>query len=190
MLNLKQSKLYIKLVAVLLLLSPTITRADLILTDNYYSLQYASFVVDSGSSSGLFKYSLGHKFTDTWATEVQIGIAPSPENADQVLVYGAYLRANIEFDEVSIYGLLGYAGSYAYDDTFGNSSEESVSFGAGVELYADKSFSLTAEYLQLLYTDDNKAYSFGLGYTYYFYDDDSRFNKNNQRIKSIRKHYR
>lgn len=176
----------------LLLLSVLTCRpvmADLILTGNYYSFQYSSLQLDNNVSTGLLKFNLGTKIDETWSYEGQLGLGTESNSNDGYITYGAYLRANKNFnDEFIVYGLAGLGGISNYGSN--STSDNSFSAGIGAEAIADKSFSLTVEVMQQVYTSELKAYSVGLGWTYYFYKDDSRFNKDKRRIKSIRKHYR
>lgn len=164
-------------------------KADLVLTGNYYSFQYASLQLDTNESTSIVKFNLGSKINETWAYEGQIGIGGKTSTNDDLMTYGLYMRANKNLhDEFIIYGLAGLGGIYNLGSD--SSSDSSFSAGIGAEAIADKSFSLTLEVMQQISTSNQKAFSVGVGWTYYFYKDDSRFNKDKRRIKSIRQYYR
>lgn len=127
-----------------------------------------------------------------YSYEGHIGIGTDFHRDDSIITYGGYLKANYPNDDEDViyYGLVGVGGVFHRSESLGNNSVASFSFGGGMELLADKTFSITLELLHVvdfkLNDNDYKLSSLGLGYTYYFHTDNSKFKKNRQRIKSIR----
>ena len=107
-----------------------------------------------------------------------------------IITYGGYGRVDKDFDGYKIYGLLGFGGIYAYQDDVDDVTESSFSYGAGIEIFGSKSVAITLEYLSVLDKSvdggDTTFSTFGAGFTYYFIEDKSYFNKNRNKIRSIR----
>ena len=107
-----------------------------------------------------------------------------------IATYGAYLRLGKDYGQYKPYGLIGFSGIYAYEDNVDNVSETSGSYGAGLEIFGSKDLAITFEYLRMIDKSvdggDSTFDAFGAGFTYYFTEDKSYFNKNRNKIRSIR----
>jgi len=192
---------HIKQTAILLLLAvaglSTPAVAEIDLTGLYSGLQYSSSEFKSviGNSkesveTGHIKAKLGKSINDILAVEGQFGLATNSNDKLGTLTYGAYLRAGKDFGQYKPYGLLGFSGYYSYADNEDSDSELGGSLGVGLEIFGSKDIALTFEYLRLMdKTIDGADVTFdtiGIGFTYYFTDDTSYFNKNRNKIRSIR----
>lgn len=172
--------------------------AELDLTGLYSGLQYSDstdeFKPDSGSSvkenRGHVKVKVGKLMNDIVAVEGQLGLTTNSTSSQGILTYGVYLRADKDYGQYKLYGLLGASGIYAYEDNVDSVSESSGSYGVGVEIFGSKNIAVTFEYLTLLDKSidggDLTFDTLGVGFTYYFTEDKSYFNKNRNKIDSIR----
>ncbi len=171
-------------------------QAEVDLSGTYYGLQYSNSKSISEDSSTKTEISYGHikakygwMMNDLISLEGQLGFTNAPDESDSLLVYGAYLRAGYDFGSYKLYGLLGIGGIYAYDSQ-DKESESSGSYGLGLEIFGSRDVAVTLEYLTVLNKSvdgtDLKFDSLGIGYSYYFSEEKSYFNKNRNKIKSIR----
>lgn len=170
--------------------------AENVLTGNYYGIQFANSngklennLVSTETSYGHIKGKYGRVLNDIVSLEGQLGFTNRPEGGDSLMVYGAYLRAGKNFGDYKLYGLLGFGVTYSYDAK-NKESESGGSYGLGLEVFGSKEVAITLEYLTVLNKSvdagDLTFDSLGIGYTYYFTEDKSYFNKNRNKIKSIR----
>ncbi len=193
--NLLSAARFLTLTLALIILSFS-AQAEIELTGSYYGIQFSNsnykLEYNSGSTEtgyGHLKGKYGWVMNDTVSLEGQLGFTNSPEGAESLMVYGAYLRAGKNFGDYKLYGLLGLGGIYSYDAE-NNESEAGGSYGLGLEILGSKEVAITLEYLTVLNKSvdagDLTFDSLGIGYTYYFVEDKSYFNKNRNKIKSIR----
>ncbi len=170
--------------------------AEIDLTGLYSGLQYSSTEFkadDSGStesaSNGHIKTKLGKFINENLSVEGQLGLTTNSNDKQGALTYGVYLRAGKDFGQYKPYGLIGLSGYYSYVGDF-SQSEAGGSLGAGVEIFGSKEISVTFEFLRLIDKTidgtDVTFDTFGLGFTYYFTEESSYFNKNRNKIRSIR----
>ena len=166
-------------------------------TGNYYGMQYSSStsVLETASGNiskgrGHFKGKLGHQLTDLLSVEGQAGFTTTSDFKDGLLTYGAYLKAEKKYSKYKLYGIAGLGGIYNYLDNEDSVSEAGFSYGIGFSLFATKTRSIDFEYVKVVDSDiegdDFSFETFGIGYTYFFYEDKSSFNKNTRRINRIR----
>jgi hypothetical protein len=179
-----------------LIMSSFSAMAENKLTGTYYGIQFANSNGKLENSLGTTETSYGHikgkygwVLNDVVSLEGQLGITNTPEGAESLMIYGAYLRAGKNFGDYKLYGLLGLGGIYSYDAD-DKESESGGSYGFGVEIFGSKQVAISLEYLVVLNKSvdagDLTFDSIGIGYSYYFSDDKSYFDKNRNKIKSIR----
>ena len=132
----------------------------------------------------------GYIFNSLLSVEGQLGMTTNSDQDKGVLSYGVYARLGKDLGQYKPYGLLGIGGFSAYQDQGNDISETGASYGAGIEIFGSKNLAVTFEYLRLIdKTIDDADVTFdtiGLGFTYYFVEDKSYFNKNRNKIRSIR----
>ncbi len=173
-------------------------RAELDLTGLYGGLQYSDskdeFESDTGGKTkenrGHIKLKIGKVQNKHFSAEGQLGLTTNSSTSLGIITYGAYARAQKDFGQYKIYGLIGLGGLFAYQDNVDDVSENGLSYGAGLEVFGSKNIAVTLEYVSLLNTSvtggDLTFDTFGVGFTYYFIEDKSYFNKNRNKIRSIR----
>ncbi len=159
-----------------------------------FSSSNAKFSDTGGSeeySSGHIKGKLGWILNDIMSVEGKLGMItknPDGDEVKDVVSYGVYLRAGKDFGQYKLYGLIGATG-IQYRTTDKN-TESGGSYGLGLEIFGTKDIAVSFEYLMMLdKTIDGTDVMFdslGLGFTYYFTEDKSYFNKNRNKIRSIR----
>jgi len=172
--------------------------AEIDLTGLYAGVQFSSskdqFVPDNGSkvnnNKGHMKAKLGKAINDLVSVEGQLGMTTNSGASQGIATYGAYLRVGKDFGQYKPYGLIGFSGIYAYQDNVDNVSETSGSYGAGLEIFGSKDLAITLEYIRMIDKSvdggDLTFDTFGAGFTFYFTEDKSYFNKNRNKIRSIR----
>lgn len=174
--------------------SPAV-QAELKYTGHYWGLMYSdsSLELDDKEDStdsyeiseGHFKGKYGYMLSDVVSFEAHLGATNSEEYVD-LLTYGGYLRANWKRDGYQVYGLIGGSGVRTEDDE----TESGGSYGVGLEIFGSKTVAISFEYLTLfdksVELGDLSYETLGIGFTYYFVDDTSQFNRNRNRIKSLR----
>ncbi len=153
------------------------------------SSQFESPTTTASASRGHLKIKLGKQLNDWAAAEGQLGATTNSSSSDGLVSYGAYLRIGREFDQYKLYGLLGFSGIEDLDDA-SNLSESSGSYGVGLEVFGSRNLAITFEYLHLIDTSVNGGDltfdTLGIGFTYYFFEETSIFEKNRNKIRSIR----
>jgi hypothetical protein len=170
--------------------------AENVLTGTYYGLQFANSqsrlensVSTTDTNYGHIKGKFGWVMNDILSLEGHLGFTNNSDDIEKLMVYGAYLRAGKNFGDYKLYGLIGLGGIYSYD-TKDKESESGGSYGLGLEVFGSKKIAITLEYLIVLDKSidagDLTFDSIGIGYSYYFTDDTSYFNKNRNKVKSIR----
>ncbi len=167
----------------------------------YFSESEDEFEPDTGSkvkqSRGHIKGKFGKTLNEFLAVEGQLGVTTSSDDNKGIYTLSAFLRADKDFGQYKIYGLLGYSGIYAYEDDFEDVDESSASYGIGLDIFGSKDMAITIEYVNLIDTsvdgadanfgEGNLSFdTIGIGFTYYFSDETSRFIKNRDKIRSIR----
>lgn len=181
----------------LALIVGTPARSEIELSGTYYGLQYSDsrskFESNLGTaeeSEGHIKGKYGWVFNDYVSLEGQLGLTTDSDGKDGVLTYGGYVRLDKDFGQYKTYGLLGFGGLNAYSDGGDDVTESSGSIGVGVEIFGSRDTAITLEYVRILDTGieggDLTFDAIGLGFTYYFSEDSSFFNKNRNKIQSIR----
>ncbi len=145
--------------------------------------------VNDKYSRGHMKGKLGYIVNDIISFEGQLGLTSNSGGSEGIMTYGGYLRAGKDFGQYKLYGLLGASGIYYYSDA-GNISQTGGSYGVGLEIFGSKDLAITLEYITLVDKSiDEGDFSFdtlGIGFTYYFTEEKSYFNRNQNKIKSIR----
>lgn len=141
-------------------------------------------------SWGHFKAKLGKSLNEYIDVEGQLGLTSNTGKRHGVITYGAYLRIGKDFGQYKPYGLVGVSGFHLYQDGINDETEAGFSYGAGIEIFGSKDLTVTLEYLRLMDKSvDSGDLTFdtvGIGFTYYFTEDKSYFNKNRNKIRSIR----
>jgi opacity protein-like surface antigen len=183
---------------IVLLVTSFSAQAEIDLSGTYTGVQFADntdrFVDSSGIATeynhGHIKAKYGWILNDSLSFEGHLGITSNSDERAGILTYGAYIRPNIDFGKFKLYGLLGLGGTYNYDDKLKDHSESGGSYGVGVEIFGSKDLAITLEYVSILDKSVNGGDltfdTLGIGFTYYFTEDKSYFNKNRNKIKSIR----
>ncbi len=181
-----------------ILLAPRLALAEIERTGIYAGAHYsdAGYELDPDSgdkvteSWGHVKAKLGKTLNDMFAIEGQLGLTNNTDQDQGVITYGAYLRIGRNFGQYLPYGLIGFSGVEIYGDDFDDQSESGGSYGVGLEIFGSKDLTVTIEYLNLIdkSVDDGDLTleTLGIGFTYYFTEDTSYFNKNRNKIRSIR----
>lgn len=173
-----------------------VVHAELKQTGHYWGLMYSDLNLDvedkedsadsTESSGGNVKGKYGYMLSDIVSFEAHVGFTDT-EELPEMWTYGGYMRANWTLDGYQVYGLLGASGVRIDDFDY---SESGGSYGVGLEIFGSKTVAISIEYLTLYKesyeVSDITVETLGLGFTYYFVDDTSQFNKNRNRIKSIR----
>ena len=196
-LNLRQS-ITLGLVMISVSLMPS-ANAEIDMTGLYTGAMFSSSthetVPKTGSKTskgyGHIKVKVGKSLNDMISAEGQLGATSNTGGSKGVVTYGGYARIDKDIGKYKYYGLLGVGGLYSYDDGSPSITESSFSYGVGLEIFGSKDLTLTIEYLTILDTEidggsDMTFDAVGLGFTYYFTEDTSYFNKNRNKVRSIR----
>ena len=171
--------------------------AELDLTGIYYGIQFADsrdqFEDSSGKTTenrGHIKLKVGKILNEHVSLEGQLGGTTNTSTSQGILTYGGYARVDKDFDGYKLYGLLGFGGIHAFQDNVGDVTESSFSYGAGLEIFGSKHIAITLELVSILDKSvnggDSTFSTIGAGFTYYFIEDKSYFNRNRNKIRSIR----
>ena len=167
-------------------------------TGNYFGVHYSDSLdtIESDSDTeetnrGHLKVKYGTYLNDFVSIEGHAGYVTSSTADAGLLTFSGLFRAEKKFEQTSIYGLFGASAVYAYNDDNGNADESSISYGFGVEVFGSEYTAITLEYVSLIDVelDDGSDFSFetlGIGFTYYFSNYESKFNKNGSRVGLIR----
>ncbi|MFT5504028.1 MAG: hypothetical protein ACI845_002452 [Gammaproteobacteria bacterium] len=167
-------------------------------TGIYYGLHYAHSldqITANGSTEktarGYMKLKVGKYLNDKISVEGHGGYVTSSTAEAGIFSIGAMARAEKRFEKYRIYGLLGASVLYAYNRDTTDANESSISWGAGIEIFGDPFTAITLEYISMINTelDDGSDFTFdtlGIGFTYYFSSNQSRFNKSGSRVGLIR----
>lgn len=141
-------------------------------------------------NNGHIKAKLGYIINDNLTVEGQLGLNTNSNDKLGTVTFGTYLRASKDYGQYKPYGLVGLGGYYSYDDVADNDTQFGGSLGVGLEIFGSKDLAISVEYLRILdKTIDGSDITFdtvGLGFTYYFTEDKSYFNKNRNKVRSIR----
>lgn len=145
---------------------------------------------DVKENRGHIKAKLGKMLNQHISIEGQFGMTTNSDDKKGIATYGAYLRAEKDFGQYKLYGLLGASGIHAYFDGFDDVTESSGSYGVGMEIFGNKHIAVTFEYINMVdksVGDGDLTFdTLGIGFSYYFIEDKSYFNKNRNKIRSIR----
>ena len=172
--------------------------AELDLTGIYSGLMFsdskdefeATFGGTTKENRGHIKAKVGKILNENFTIEGQFGMTTNSGSSQGIATYGAYLRGGKDFGQYKLYGLLGFSGVHAYQDNVSDVTESSGSYGAGLEIFGNKHIAISLEYIRMIDTSvDGGDFTFdtiGAGFTYYFIEDKSYFNKNRNKIRSIR----
>ena len=159
-----------------------------IFSNNSYDLKTNSGKVTE--NWGHVKAKLGTSLTEWIDVEGQLGLTTNSDAGHGVATYGVYLRIGQDLGQYKPYGLVGLSGFYLYEDGYDSESEAGFSYGAGIEIFGNKDLTVTFEYLRMIDKSvdggDLTFDTLGIGFTYYFTEDTSYFNKNRNKIRSIR----
>lgn len=162
----------------------------------YWGGTYGDVTVTAKSSSldarvvrtyGKAQY--GWILNDRFQAEVRLGTASGSATDDGFIIYSALAKPYYDYDNIRLYGLLGFSGFSLSGKNGGDVSISGASYGFGTELFGSKTLSVTFEYQHVVDGNDNNtdydlnALQFGLNY--YFTKNDS-FTKNRRSIRSIR----
>ncbi len=192
------SPFFIHCILVLALAFQGAAFAEVNLTGTYTGLQFAEAEYDLNTDAGnrlsdswgYIKAKYGKQINEYFALEGQLGLVTKTDSDQGVVTYGGYARFSKDFGRYKPYALLGFAGMELYDKIEDNQSETGFSYGAGIELFGSKDLTLSIEYVSLLNqstdTGELTYKSLGIGFTYYFSEDTSQFNKNTNKVRSIR----
>jgi len=192
----QQSYIFVLLIALTGLSLPVSAEIDM--TGLYAGVQFSTskdqFLPDTGptvnNNKGHLKAKLGTAINDLVSVEGQFGMTTNSGATQGIATYGAYLRVGKDYGQYKPYGLIGFSGIYAYQDNADNVSEASGSYGAGLEIFGSKDLAITFEYIRMIDKSidggDLTFDTFGAGFTFYFTEDKSYFNKNRNKIRSIR----
>lgn len=177
---------------------PRFAHADIDFTGLYSGFQYSNSsdqfksatAPDVTKDRGHLKVKLGKIVNDYLSFEGQLGITSDSSSSQGITTYGAYVNLNKVIDQYKFYGLLGLGGLHAYYKDIADVSESSFSYGVGLEIFGSKDLTVSFEYLSILDTSVNGGDltfdALGIGFTYYFTEDTSYFNKNKNKVRSIR----
>jgi len=189
--KLKQS--YLLIIFIALSVSSLPASAEFDFSGLYTGLQYSSTkykavngATSATASDGHLKVKLGKHINDIFSAEGQFGLNTNQE----IYTYGGYVRASKGYGQYKPYGLIGFTGYYSSDDSVDSESEAGASLGVGLEIFGTKDIAINFEYLLMVDKTINGADvtfdAVGIGFTYYFTEDTSYFNKNRNKIRSIR----
>jgi hypothetical protein len=171
--------------------------AEINWSGTYAGAMYSSSKLEakaSGSSAsqswGHAKLKLGKIINDYVSVEGQLGMTTNSDTNHGNLTVGIYARVGKDFGQYKLYGLAGLGGYHSYADGFDSVNESDFSYGVGLEIFGSKDTAITLEYVTIVDKSvDDVDLTFdtlGLGFTYYFTEDTSYFNKNRNKIRSIR----
>ncbi len=207
MTNLTRSFMKKPLTCLLLLLSMAIAMpalAELELTGTYYGIQFynsdfefdydaAAPNLDTEESWNFLEVKYGKQTSEMMAFEGRFGLSNNLGKDYGVLTYGAYLRIGKDFGQYRPYGLIGGTGIMVDEEVLNDLydvDEFGFSYGVGIEIFGSPNVAITFEYLNAIddSVDDGDLTfnSIGLGFNYYFSEETSTFNKNRNKIRSIR----
>lgn len=166
------------------------TYAGFLYSTSDYSLDADVASNDLSDNWGHLKVKYGRMLNDVYSVEGQLGVIDNTNADHGVATYGVYLRVGKDMGQYKPYALVGLSGLYLYDDVVENQSETGFSYGVGLEIFGSKDMTVTFEYLSVLNMSadagDLSFSTLGLGFTYYYSEDKSYFNKNSKKIRSIR----
>ena len=139
---------------------------------------------------GHAKVKLGYLINEFVSTEGQLGMTTNSDLDKGTLTYGAYLRASKKYGQYTPYALIGLGGYYSYAKNLDSTNETGLSYGVGLDIFGSKDLAISIEYLTVVNKSVNSADltfdTLGVGFTYFFTEDTSYFNKNRNKIRSIR----
>ncbi len=180
--------------------------AELELTDIYYGLQFTNNKWNSGSNSeqswNFIDGKYGKQLNDWVSVEGRVGLSDNLSNVHGIINLGGYVRIGKDLGQYRPYGLLGYTYTYWFEedlDELGDQlnidlddsyDESGFSYGLGIEIFGSPNVAITLEVMRAIDESDDDGDTtidqIGLGFNYYFVSDTSRFNKNRDKIRSIR----
>jgi opacity protein-like surface antigen len=178
-------------------------RAEFDLTGYYAGGQYTNSgieIVDPANSAnrakddwGFLHAKFGKTLNDWLSAETHLAVSSATnDNEDHDYMVGLFLKAGRKLGEYRPYGLIGAAALNASEPGFQSETFSDVSYGAGIEIFGQKNIAISLEYIRLIDTErtdagnDISIDTLSLGFVYYFSSESSPFNKNRNKIPSIR----
>ena len=142
-------------------------------------------------SRGHLKLKLGTALNEYIDVEGQLGATSDSGSDEGIVTYGGYLRFYKDFDgrKYRAYGIAGFSGTEDLNDIT-DLSESGLSYGFGFEIFGSKDLSIGIELMRLydtsFQTGELSSDLLGIGVTYYFMEEGSVFDRNRDKIDSIR----
>ena len=174
--------------------------AELELTGKYYGIQFTNgdyeldidnpVATDFKESWNFIDAKYGSQLNDLVSVEGRLGVSNNLGKDHGIVTLGGYLRIGKNLGRYRPYGLIGGSGIFIYEEGLDDYDESSFSYGAGIEIFGSPNVALTFEWLRGIdkSVDDGDLTfdSVGFGFNYYFSEESSIFNKNRNKIRSIR----
>ena len=171
--------------------------AQVELTGYYFGFQYnnASFEVDDSASDiseswGLLHGKFGKAINDLLSIETKLGVSTNADSSHLVYTYEAFLKIGKSLGKYKPYGILGVSGVHVHQAGYFTEDFSGGSYGVGLEIFGSKDLALELEYIRATDTTDAgfdvHMDSMTLGFVYYFSSETSVFNRNRNKIRSIR----
>ncbi len=161
----------------------------------YYSNSDQSLDVPGAAtfnrSRGHLKLKMGMALNEYVDLEGQLGATSDAGSDEGIITYGAYARFYKDFEERAYraYGLVGFSGTEDMN-SITDLSDSGLSYGFGFEIFGSKNLSIGIEMIRLYDTSfkggELSSDVVGLGVTYYFMEEGSVFDRNRDKIDSIR----
>jgi|GEM_PF-819862 len=142
-------------------------------------------------SRGHLKFKMGMALNEYIDLEGQLGATSDTGSNEGIITYGAYARLYKDFDNRAYraYGLVGVSGTEDMN-SITDLSENGLSYGFGFEIFGSKNLSIGIEMIRMYDTSFNtgelSSDLVGLGVTYYLMEEGSIFDRNRDKIDSIR----
>ncbi len=180
--------------------------AELELTGTYYGFQFTNNKYDNDTGSdeswNFIDGKYGNQLNDWVSLEGRVGLSDNLSSVHGIINLGGYMRIGKDLGRYRPYGLLGATYTYWFEedlDELGDQlgidlddsyDESGFSYGFGIEIFGNPNIAITFEAMRAIDESDSDGDTtidqFGLGFNYYFISDTSRFNKNRDKIRSIR----
>jgi len=138
---------------------------------SYFGLFYsdAQFDPDKGASTDYsnLNIKLGYDVSSFLGAELHAGTNVSTDNdkASDTNYVAAFLRADLPYKFVNLYGLVGYGAVTADTPSFDDSVSD-LAYGVGIEMYANDTTAFSIEYMQ--YGIDDAYKTLGVGIVHHF----------------------
>jgi hypothetical protein len=132
-------------------------------------LSDAQFDPDKGSNTdyGNLNIKFGYDLTSFLGVELQAGTNVSTDNdkAGDTNYAAGFIRGDLPYKFVNLYGLVGY-GTVTADTPSFDDSVSDLAYGVGLELYGTDTTAFSIEYMQ--YGVDDIYKTFGVGIVHHF----------------------